>query len=706
MAAGAFRTSQWEARRFLLGCNARLRSGACLALAIIFCLTANTFDAAAQNVSIGTATANTSALLHLESTTKGFLIPRMSDAQMWAISSPYTSDIVFNTTYTNFYYYNGTIWTPLLGSGWSLTGDAGTVASTNFLGTKDAVDLVQKTNNTEHLRVLSTGELGLTNTNNTAEQLIFWTASSLGKYISFKAGIQTANIHYIWPLTGDGISNQVLVTDGAGNLSWHTFATFGGSGSQSLWKRGSAGGGEYADSSGDADSGPFSIVAGHSNSVTGNYEIVWGGNDNQGVSGSYGSVHGGSGNGSTGDEDVAFGGLNNTCGATACVIFGGSGNTTSGNEEAVLGGSGASFSGSNSTILGGINGKTSCNQELLYGYLQATAGTCASVIFKIGTHTRFGINNVAPAEFLDVTGNVRFSGALKPNGAGGTSGTTWLTSAGSGSPPTWGALAIAATNWKLLGNSATAPASNFVGTTDASALVIKTNATERIRISSGGQVGINTSSPVHQLQSTYTGTTDEIAAIQGKASGSSAANQMVGVWGRANNTGSSNTGTIAVLAEGSGNTTAGQTNISLQISGGEFTMGRTTESPSKGTVVSGAANGTTYTAQGPSGMIQLSLGTDFSTAAPIAGVYQNLGTMTINNRYITASSIIRVNVVDKADGGGIPSPKNSVYIADVESRAAGSCVVHLALIPFVTELNNYQGSDNITIAYSVVNAGR
>ena len=48
-------------------------------------------DAAAQNVSIGTATANNSALLHLESTTKGFLMPRMSDAQMWAISSPSAS---------------------------------------------------------------------------------------------------------------------------------------------------------------------------------------------------------------------------------------------------------------------------------------------------------------------------------------------------------------------------------------------------------------------------------------------------------------------------------------------------------------------------------------------------------------------------------------------------------------------------------------
>lgn len=44
---------------------------------------------------------------------------------------------------------------------WALTGNAGTVAGTNFLGTTDAVDFVLKTSNTERLRVLSTGNLGV-----------------------------------------------------------------------------------------------------------------------------------------------------------------------------------------------------------------------------------------------------------------------------------------------------------------------------------------------------------------------------------------------------------------------------------------------------------------------------------------------------------------------------------------------------------------
>ena len=61
------------------------------------------------------------ALLHLESTAKGLLMPRVTNTQMLAVSSPATSDLVWNNTYTNFYYYTGSFWTPLSGSGWALT---------------------------------------------------------------------------------------------------------------------------------------------------------------------------------------------------------------------------------------------------------------------------------------------------------------------------------------------------------------------------------------------------------------------------------------------------------------------------------------------------------------------------------------------------------------------------------------------------------
>ncbi len=44
---------------------------------------------------------------------------------------------------------------------WQLTGNSGTTAGTNFIGTTDAKDLVFKTNNTERIRINSTGNVGI-----------------------------------------------------------------------------------------------------------------------------------------------------------------------------------------------------------------------------------------------------------------------------------------------------------------------------------------------------------------------------------------------------------------------------------------------------------------------------------------------------------------------------------------------------------------
>lgn len=53
--------------------------------------------------------------------------------------------------------------------------------------------------------------------------------------------------------------------------------------------------------------------------------------------------------------------------------------------------------------------------------------------------------------------------------------------------------------WGLLGNSGTTAGTNFIGTTDAQDLVVKTNNTERMRVSSAGYIGINNSTPTYRL---------------------------------------------------------------------------------------------------------------------------------------------------------------------------------------------------------------
>lgn len=53
--------------------------------------------------------------------------------------------------------------------------------------------------------------------------------------------------------------------------------------------------------------------------------------------------------------------------------------------------------------------------------------------------------------------------------------------------------------WLLSGNAGTTPGTDFLGTTDARDLVVKTNNTEWMRVSSAGNVGIGTASPSQKL---------------------------------------------------------------------------------------------------------------------------------------------------------------------------------------------------------------
>ncbi len=53
--------------------------------------------------------------------------------------------------------------------------------------------------------------------------------------------------------------------------------------------------------------------------------------------------------------------------------------------------------------------------------------------------------------------------------------------------------------WSLTGNSGTSPGTNYLGTSDGQALLIKTNGVERIHINANGLVGIGTNNPVAAL---------------------------------------------------------------------------------------------------------------------------------------------------------------------------------------------------------------
>ena len=666
------------------------------------------------NVGIGTTAPNASALLDLTSLSRGLLVPRMTEAQKYAIASPATGLLIYQTTTQdtgtyagqtpNFWYYNGGRWVPFLSGGWLLLGNSGTNASTNFIGTTDSMDWVIRTNNLEHVRVYAGGNVGLTNSNNKAEEFRFYEPSGLGSYYSgFKASsLMTGSVTYSWPPADGNGTNYILCTDGSGNLSWRGVGTAGGGGVDIFWSRGYASFALIGHGFGCTDTGNFSITDGLDNSIDfgAAASVVWGeynivGQDDSGcvisggeydtASAPFASMGAGSNNSATATYSSVVAGQNNSACGQYAVVVGGSNNTACGNYATVLGGTGNSVSG-NYSLAFGINATVDSNYNVVY----------------YGSGVTVGIGNTAPAEALDITGNLRFSGALMPNGLAGTAGQ--VLQSGGGLADTWVSYATGS-YWNIWGNTGTSPSTNYVGTSDAQDFVFKSNSTERMRILSGGEVAIDTIPTVttHQLDSRYTGTADETAAVFGQATGATS-NQVMGVWGSASGTSS---GTIGVLATGNGNTTAGQTNVALQLNDGELAAGRTTEAPNKGTDVEGATSHTGWSAQGPSGVIELTLGGgNLSTSAPTFGVFQDLGSVTVNNRYCSSTSIVIVTILSKIDDGIAPNCKQAEYFADVDNRASGSFSLRVGMIPTATNATNYSTSDKIRVGYIIVNPGR
>ncbi|GAK93391.1 hypothetical protein JCM19298_2110 [Nonlabens ulvanivorans] len=131
-------------------------------------------------VGINTDTPAPDAALDIEGTDKGILIPRLDLSDLSTIA-PVTggateSLLVYNTNTTTgkgFYFWSGIEWVPV-GKGlyWEKDGNTGTTPGTsvgeNYLGTKDAQDLVIATNSTEVMRVTSNGQVLASNAGSAA----------------------------------------------------------------------------------------------------------------------------------------------------------------------------------------------------------------------------------------------------------------------------------------------------------------------------------------------------------------------------------------------------------------------------------------------------------------------------------------------------------------------------------------------------------
>lgn len=194
----------------------------------------------AQNVGINAtgAAPNSAAGLDVDFSNKGILVPRVGltgTDDTTTVASPIASLLVYNTATAGtspndvspgYYYYTGAAWTRVANgnasvTGWGTSGNSGTTAGTNFLGTTDAVALSFKTNNTERLRVLSDGKVGMGTTTPLSPLHVAAPSGNL-LYVQGTAGgiNNTANIAFKTH-TGVGDPSAQISAIDDGNYSSH-----------------------------------------------------------------------------------------------------------------------------------------------------------------------------------------------------------------------------------------------------------------------------------------------------------------------------------------------------------------------------------------------------------------------------------------------------------------------------------------------------
>eukprot|EP01041_Mallomonas_annulata_P019130 gene19130-38342_t len=155
------------------------------------------FAATAQSIEINAngGTANASAILDLKSTTKGFLLPRMTNAQMRAIPNPAQGLLAFCTDCGingDYYFYKGTAWVALSSTTATGSTTVGTVGD----------------NATENGATITNGVLSLAPANASYPGIVTIGAQTIGGVKTFSNGI-------VGNVTGNVTGNSATVTTNA-----------------------------------------------------------------------------------------------------------------------------------------------------------------------------------------------------------------------------------------------------------------------------------------------------------------------------------------------------------------------------------------------------------------------------------------------------------------------------------------------------------
>ncbi len=396
---------------------------------IIFCITI-AFNCLAQNIGIGTTTPDNSAALDISSNSKGLLLPRLTTAERNAIINPAKGLMVYTTTDSSFYMYDGA-WQKIILADkvWSTKGNIGTDTATHFIGNTDNKPIVFKVANEQRMVLDSVGRLQIKSLENN-----FFIGEGAGiNTIPTGTSLQGRYNHFI------GYKSGFINTTGFNNyFSGHQAGYNNTNGFSNVFIGLNSG---YNNTNGFfnqfiGEAAGFTNINGKFNQFIG-YKAGYSNtsaSDNQfiGINAGYTNT--------TGNENLFIGqnaGYNNTIGYNNSFIGLNTGyNNTTGYNNLFFGKTAGTVNGSgnNNTLVGHNSnlGQPNLSNAGAFGY-NAKVNTSNSIVLG-GTGAdavNVGIGTGAPAYKLDVVGRMRLAGG----GTNFTSAGIWFNNINNSSTP-------------------------------------------------------------------------------------------------------------------------------------------------------------------------------------------------------------------------------------------------------------------------------
>ncbi len=328
---------------------------------------------------------------------------------------------------------------------WSSTGNSGTTAGTNFIGTTDDADL--------HIDIRNGGTVEQSLRMNTNQAI--WRESTI-------TGITPGNARGQYAVDlqiSRNIASQVASGDystiggGYGNIASASYSTVaggqsnkaGGDYSTVAGGQSNTAGGDYSTVAGgyrNTANGQYSTVAGgyrntangdrsfigsgQLNSASGNYSTVGGGIEHK-ASGFSSCVGGGSQNTASDDYSTVAGGRMNRATQYSSCVAGGQQNTASGNTSTIGGGWLNTASGQHSVIAGGARNTASEISSCVGGGFSNTAGGNHSTVSGGRMNTAGGERSTIGGGFSNTAGG---NHSTISGGESNTASSIWSTVGG------------------------------------------------------------------------------------------------------------------------------------------------------------------------------------------------------------------------------------------------------------------------------------